>query len=1100
MYRQNLNILDDIKLTLMQTSKKELCEIPIEYVDDIPINWDDMSELNLTIPSIINKDGIQKENLLYNKIKGKTQQIILSNPPIRFIINDIQIKEEKIPGSDIIYKTKSINCKSFESTLTEKLVLNEDTLFELWNEDNNGILNLFEEYNKNWKVEYISDKALYETGIARKEEAISVSENFNNKVNRDILIWEYLKPINVYNDKTYIGLKIKYKNVITKFNNVVQSTLDFTHTIDEIHTSITSIRAYYSKYDADYCIKYIISLADGIEKTEYKTFTFCDNMDVEIENVELIYSDGEEVESTYIRRRNIEEGEYTWLDILRDNISNGYDGLYIEFNTISKTISVYNREEYGEHHGLQFSYKNYVQAINKNIVGDDIMTKVRVTNSNGGISSVNKFGGDFIYDYSYAYNNDIMSDELKEAYDEYMTFVNNNQENITVYREEKATFNKELIKLESERTAIDYDIQNLQVAQSVLFSEQAEKNVDMSKEIEEYHNKIKERQERFAEVMRLIQELNDKIALLSSNINSLQEKYNFETCGFFNEEMLEELYDLTIYKEINDDSFGTIKELYENYLYLTYIKNNQGVEFAIDSVGFIENIIIPSGLTWDYMIEMGSFVDLEEVNDIDINERGLRIISYTLDPKNNSISNITLTNRDRKVDLLSGFTKLKEVARRTENFVNNNKNTWNKSKITNKNVSDIVNNGIDTSKININGDSLKQNKAGLFTLNATDNNSLAIAKSMALNNKIPNEVIYKDKKNDIYIGRGIVAISKDNWKSCETAITGDRVNGDVIKGSLFLGNELIITGEKGNFCIGNIDSINGDKTNSLGLKISNQDGKDMIFLGIDKSSGVPVAKLEMFDDKGELTFSNESRVSEIQYVKEDAVDIDKPMNCEIRLRGNVKKIEEAILSIRFKEFEVYSKGMEGAGGGNISLEGANASINIVGKKTGTTKDKRQTLLKATGNTKEIAEFSELEEYQFVVDKETGELASIYLPKIQLTSESTATENYIYSFDTDEHSHEINVQLDNVEMDGEIAIDNHIHTELHGVFIEDNALPSNVSVYINNQLVAEEIEDDIEIDITEFIPSVEGLHNITLHSDTRGILSVNVYVRSMTRWR
>ena len=62
--------------------------------------------------------------------------------------------------------------------------------------------------------------------------------------------------------------------------------------------------------------------------------------------------------------------------------------------------------------------------------------------------------------------------------------------------------------------------------------------------------------------MTSISELNDKIALLNSNINSLQNKYNFETCGLFDDDLLDELYSLTIYEEISDDSFSSAKELY----------------------------------------------------------------------------------------------------------------------------------------------------------------------------------------------------------------------------------------------------------------------------------------------------------------------------------------------------------------------------------------------------------------------------------------------------------------------------------------------------------------------------------------------------------
>ena len=1104
MYRQCINKLDNINVTLMQSPKKPLCKIPIDYIESISLNWDDVHEMTLSIPSIIYKDGIKKENILYDRIKGKTQQIVLSNPDIRFVIDDLSINESRLDGTDTIYKVKTIKCKSFESTLTETLVLNEDKIYELYNEEKTGILNEFEAYNKNWKVKYISDMAKYEMGIIRKEVTRNIATNLSLYGQRDMFLWEYKQPILVYGTKSYINLKIKYKNVSTKYKGQLNTNLDFTHTIEELHTSISSIKAYYSKYEGDYCIKYVILFQDGIEKIEYRTFCFLDNMDLHMASIDLTYSNGEEIEDTFVRSRNIEQGEYKWIDLLRDKLSNGYDGLYVEFNTINREISVYNRSEYGEHHGLQFSYNNYVKGINKNIVGDDIVTKVRVTSSDFSIAEVNKFGGDIIYDYSYAYNNDIMTEELKLAWDQYIEFVNNNEGNLTNYREQKSNYNKELIKLESEKTAIDYDIQNLQVAQSVLFSQQAESGIDMNKEIAEYYDKIQERKNRFEIVMSAIAELNDKITLANTNISTLQEKYNFDTCGIFNDELLEELYDLTIYEEINDDSFTTAKELYENYLYLTYIRNNQGVEFSIDSVGFLENLIIPKGLTWNYYLELGSFVDLEDAEGIDVEERGVRIIGYTIDVKNKTINNITLTNRDRKVDMLSGFTKIRDEARRSNNFVNNNKKTWEQSRNTNKNINSIMN-GIDLSKIGVSssGDGVGfiQNKAGLFI---TDNNNYNNTNSAATRN-IPDEMITSviDKngnENQIYIGRSLIALSNNGFKSCDVAVTGDRIVADVIKGKLLMGQELSIVGENGRFYVGDINSINDKKTESFGLKIGDGD-KDMLFLGINKDNKIPVPQLEMYDSKGEVIFSNEYRVSEWGFEKERNIDKDANITMGIRVRDNVVRTEELILNLKMMPFVVHSKGLESYSSGELDINGTFTDLIIKGD-TDSIKDKKQTIFKSTGITKQISDFTELSEYEYYLGETDGreDLGKVYLPTI-ISEEIETLERNIKSYDTESHTHPIDINLGKVSVSGKINIGSHSHQEIYGIFEREEDLPSDVSVYIDGVLVVSGINDDVELDLTEYFTDISsGLHTISISSETRGSILANVYFRNLSKWR
>lgn len=1101
MYRQKFNNLDNVKAILMQSSKKPLAEIPKEYIENIIVNWDDMHEMNLKIPSIEYKDGIRKENRLYNQIKGKTQQIILENPNIRFIIDAISISEEKI--GDTVYKTKTIQCKSFEKTIDEKLVLNEDTIYELYNDDGTGLLNEFELYNKNWKVKYVSDKAKYETGIIRKETNVAIGNNLSYEGVRDILIWSYNNPIVAFSSKTYVNFHVKYKGVQTIYNGNIQANLDFTHTSENLHTGIEKIEAYYCKYEGDYCIKYVISLADGIEKTFYETFCFIDNMNLMIDSIELIYCTGEEIESTYLRRRNIEQGEYKWLDILRDNVSNGYDGLYVEFDTINKEISVYNRSEYGEHHGILLSYNNYIKGINKDVVGDDIVTKVRVTSTDYSIAEVNKFGGEYIYDYSYAYNNDIMTDELKEAWDKYIEFVNTNEGSLVNYREERSSYNKELVKLESEKVAIDYDIQNLQTLQTVLFSQQTESGVDMSAEIEDYYNKIQERKNRFEEVMSAISELNDRMTLLSSEMNSLQEKYKIEACGLFNEEMIEELYDLTIFEEINDDSFSSAKELYENYLYLIYIRNNQGMEFNIDTTGFLENIIIPKGLTWDYYIQIGSFVDLEDNTDIDIEERGLRIISYTLDIKNKTISNLTLTNRDRKVDQLSGFTQLKNIAKRTNAFVNNNKSTWNESKIANQNIASVMS-GIDLSKIGVsssnNGVSIIQNKAGIFV---GDSNNYNNTTAKMLRNVIPDEVTTtaldeNGNENQIYIGRSLICISNDNFKTCKTAITGNSITADLLKGKIILGEQLEISTENGNFRIGDITSINNEEKVAFGMRITDGDGIDRIFIGIDYEDNK--AKMQMYDENGDIVLSDVGRISEIQYEKERAIDLDAPIFCDLKFKQNVLEVQEVSLSLKLYDFVVYSKGLEANGGGILDISGKSSNISI-NEGTSLIKDKRQILFKGTGVKKDITEFTELEEFEFIIDEETGETAKMYLPPIELNPESTIETNEIKSYDTQEHKHEVNIDLGEVSVTGSIEIESHNHPEIRGIFKEENQKPTNISVYINDELVIEGINEDTDdIDLTPYIPELNGTHTLAIHSETRGIVSAHIYARTLSAWK
>ena len=57
----------------------------------------------------------------------------------------------------------------------------------------------------------------------------------------------------------------------------------------------------------------------------------------------------------------------------------------------------------------------------------------------------------------------------------------------------------------------------------------------------------------------------------------------------------------------------------------------------------------------------------------------------------------------------------------------------------------------------------------------------------------------------------------------------------------------------------------------------------------------------------------------------------------------------------------------------------------------------------------------------------------------------------------------------------------------------------MSIYINGQLVSENLNNSFELNITKYIPSVEGLHEIKITSATRGCIDANLYCRSFSKW-
>lgn len=773
MYVQNLKKFDDFKVTLMKTSKIPLCEIDKNFMDSITIKWDDVSEMSITVANRILMDGeIVDNSIVFNSFKGKRQQLIISNPKMRFVVtecsrNESSIKDSK--GKRVKTFVKEIKLRSYEETLGE-LILTETVQRQLWNDGteesldiSEGLLNWFERDNPNWKVKYVSENAMKEFGKIEKqfEESIRTDATYES-VERGQVIWEKDFNINPFNENEVMSLKVMYGGVKTYSGDKMQDDALFVHTINDIYTGIRKIKALYNKSEnGTYSINYQITLSDGITLDKWYLFSYCDKLKLDIDKILMTYTTGEEYEGFTIKYRAFDEGEYPWLEFLRKNVSSAYGDLYFEFNTIDKELSCYTKSEYGQHKGIQFSYDNFVQEINKTEALDDVVSKLYVYSNNCSIADVNMFGGcDFIYNFDYFYNNDGMTPQLMQAWDRYIAVIDGKSDELYDYRVDLNTFNKKLIKIESEKTAIDYDIRNLEIRRTSYI--QDNKNGEFDDDIEKISKEINIKKDRFEELMIEIQVLKDEISKVNGSIKEITTIINLETSEdengkIFDVDLLEELNDITVVDTVNDDTYLTSNGLYGRYLDVIKEKNTQGIDFEIDSKGFLDNIIIPKGVSWDFYITMGDFVDLDD-NEINTDSRGLRITEYTLVPKDGEveIKGIKLTNRDIQLEDYNGASSLRNDVGKANGYINNYKELWNESVNINDFYQKMTSEGMDLRATSIRSRSNRVKfdftESGLYIINNDDE----VGEDM-----------------QIYLGAGMICFTKNRWLTCSTALDGE---------------------------------------------------------------------------------------------------------------------------------------------------------------------------------------------------------------------------------------------------------------------------------------------------------------------------------------
>lgn len=1083
MYTQNLKELKNFKATLMKTSKIPLCEIDKNFIDSITVKWDDVSEMEITVANRILIDGeIVDNSYIYNSFKGKRQQLVISNPAIRFVIAEVNRRESSIRdnnGKGIKTQIKEIKLRSYEETLGE-LILTEDIQRQLWNDGtdemldiSNGILNMFEQDNQGWKVKHVSEDAMKEFGKIESEfeDNIGVKVAFD-KVERSQVLWEKDFNVDPFNENLVMSLKIMYGGVKTYSNDNIQDDTMYVHKIDNIYTGIRKIKAIYNKSETgSYSINYQITLSDGIVLDKWCLFSYCDGLDLKIDKILMTYTTGEEYEGFIIKYRVFEEGTYPWLDFLRKNVANAYGDLYFEFDTIAKELSVYTKKEYGVHKGIQFSYDNFVQEINKVDALDEVVSKLYVYSNNCSIADVNMFGGcDYILNYDYFYNNDGMTPQLMESWDRYIAVIEGKSDELYDLRLQINTHNKKLVKVESERTAIDYDIRNLEIRRTSYIADN--KNGEFDEDIERLSREINEKKDKFESLMVEIQSIKDDIAKVNGKIKQITQIINLETSEdengtIFNDDLLEELRDITVEDTVDDDNYLTSNGLYGRYLDVIKEKNTQGIDFEIDSKGFLDNIIVPEGLEWDFYIKMGDFVDLED-NEILIDKRGLRIVEYTLIPKDGEVEvkNIKLTNRDIQLEDYGGAGNVKRDVARNNSYINNYKDLWNESVNVNDFYNKITGEGMDLRATTIRSRSNKVKfdftEAGLYVIN----NDEEVGEDM-----------------QIYLGAGMVCFTNDRWLTCKTAIDTAGIVAKNLVGEIILGEKLFITSELGEFYIGNMN----DNSEGFGLSIK-EGSSQRIFLGTEMVNGVRKAKLRLYGKNGGLTLSEDGILSPNQLVVTDNLSQGYDLNIPFVVDEGVNILKKVQVTLLFDKYRGYTRG-SGSGGGTSATSSDGGGFNYGSTTSGGGASYSTTTTTTTG----WSGMGSGNVFNTSYPQNWGQQANHY----HYMSEETMRHTHGgININIPSHSHSFSVSQNNHRHS--VTLQNHLHEEIHGIYIDNNSNVENAKIYVNDVLVAENIYTNTIIDITNKL-KLNSVNYIRISNEKNVRVTASIYSKAFTLW-
>ena len=1070
--------VDNVKFTLMKNINEPYAEIPKSYIKNINVKFQDCNTLTMEIPNKIFERGISQDEKLYNLVLGRQQQIIVDNSGVkeRYIITQCERTEEVYKGDNgknVVYKVKKIECKSYEYTLIDKQMITDEDLYRQLYYDptittgaidvSEGYLNMLED-DTDFSVE-VTELARKEFGKAYNEYYIDIADSNILNMAKGTTIWESDVAINPIGANA-VNLKVSYTSIKSYDSSnklLIDSKKIHDTNLSKLYTGVKHIKAVYDgNDDYRYGIHYVITMSDDVVIDRWEDLgLFLDNQRIVFDGIVLAYADGSEGEISTIKHRSISTGTYSYLSLLRDTISEAFD-VIVTFDTYNMKVSVCDRTEIGENKGVEFSYSNFIQSINKKEQYDEICNKLNVSSSNTSIVDVNPFGTSYILDYSYHYDNGLMSEELMSSWDRYLANIENSQADLYDLRLSKNTLNKKQIKDEAERTELDLAIRDLGVRRVDYIKNNT--NGQFASELSNITTQINTKQARYGVLMVSIQSSKDSIATIDEQIKTILKDISLEgatdTIGLiFTSSLIKELNSITIEDTLEENDFYTVSLGLYNYAKGKLTDRNKlGIEFDINVTGLLQNIIIPKGVSWNYYINVGDFVTLDNNEIVPEDERGLRIIEFDYNPNEFNISKITFSNKDKKDEELKSASNVGKSVSKSNSYINNYKTTWQNSISANDYIDSMLyGDGMDLKSSVIRSRSqrvkMDMTECGTYYIDAYN------------------------EDNQMFISSSMICVTNDRFLTVKTCLDENGVAGKFILGELIIGKQLYITSDLNEFYIGNINpsTKNADSNGtSFGLQIKENE-VERIFLGIEKDSdGIRRAKLRLTTKDGlRTTLTEEGSLQPLQLIGHDELDSTHPMSFKFYLDQGINRVDYMSLRISSARFRSNTKGAS-SGGGSTSSSGGGGTSSAGGYYSDN-----------------IASTSESAMDYFVTE------SGYYYEKTQPDGKPSHV-HLVGESDAFKHTHDVSIP---------ITIQSHYHTtDVHthdtynhshdNIFgITEDSLPSNMSISCNGTQIATGVNgSDYEISIKNHI-IIGQWNEITITSGSNGRVNWNLIGKS-----
>ena len=866
--------------TLMKNRHEEWGEIPKEYVQSVVYSQGTPTQMNIEIPSKIVYMNKQIDFELYSAVRGKMQIIMeLNGEKSRFIIDD-NIKTKSTKQG----KTKTLVAYSFEKTLDKKnFIIPEGATRQLYRpkgekvEVSDGILNWFEEQT-NFTVGHVDELARKEMGLYNETETLELITNRTvERVEKGGLLWSKTMSLDI-GDKP-LTFTIVYTDMKSYNGDLLQKKETISHTFSNLPYGVKKIEARYSS-DSDYRygVTYTVTYLNDT-KQEFKFgFANVHQLRVFFPKIDLTYETGRMSTHLTTKYRYFEANSASWTTIM-GLVEEAFDCICV-YDSYNQVLDVYDKSTFGEETGIVLNYDNAIAQIEETHKLQDVVTRLYVESSNVSIAEENPLGTEYVEDFSYYIENDIMSQSLTKALVKYNKLVDEKNIEFMQLKLDKNSNDQMITKRQSELSSLQgrYKAENAILTGYIKAGDQPQKQKEQSLVVTQLEKDIEKK-------MNTIQTLKDRSDSLFAQMTQIgidiqKENASYNGAKIFTSKDLEELEDYIIESSISNDYYTLAYSLYQHALEVIADMNKVYVDFSMTTYEFLSKIITPSA--WNNHIKIGIRLDLE-VEDVNIadDEGKLQLYGFTFKPNQTdfgSVSDLKFTNNKKpKATSIKTIGDISKKTSQLATMTNFWKDTWADSASNNVAVEKLLTEGLDAAA---------QVVRGKGTSNKIDISEAGIYISDA-----------EDENKQIYYGSGLISITQDKWKTSTLAIDSSGIMAETIIGKLILGAKMEIGNEDNTFVI-----------DPHGLTIYDPSAKqeERIFLGIDK--GKATFRLHSKDGNNKLVLSEDGIYQVFPVQARDSFDYQNSFRVNFYLPKSLQRLDEAQLMFNLEKFRTYSKG------------------------------------------------------------------------------------------------------------------------------------------------------------------------------------------------